>query len=341
MNDAKLTYLYLLCVVAWLLSSCTSETNVDFGKGAEMSFDVSEQTRAAVSTDISEFAVYGDMKFPADDTTSPVVVFNNTKVEYTGDSWTYSGVQYWFPKHEHSFVAVHPLSVLETANNPQYLNSKLSFSYTIPTSDDDNVANMNDVSDIIVATHRRLYNFDDHNSTTVFRFGHIMSLLNFAPALDDNGMKRDDYIEFHKLEFSGVNTKARFDILPASRLSNKQTDDMMVDVTGQEAGNLVIEFATPVKVMNDARNTCLFADSDAIIMLPQGFAADSVSEIVFYYTINEDQSMKEVSIPLNNQKWEFGKSYVYKFKIERSRLTLDKCEISPWNVVKGADITVD
>lgn len=341
MNNAKLTYLFILSAVACLLSSCTSDApDSDFGKKAEISFAVSDRTRA-VTTDITEFAVYGDMKLAANNTATPTVIFNKTKVEYTGTRWYYPNVQYWFPQHEHSFVAVSPSLVLEADPDIQYLNSKLSFSYGFPTSANGAFLNPDIVPDIVVATHRRLYNPTDINLSTVFGFSHIMSLVNFAPALDDNGMDKDDYILFHKMELSGVNTKARFDILPAPRLSGNQTDDMMVDVTGQETGNLAIWFKTPVMVKNDVTNVSLFADNDALIMLPQTFEVNSESEIILYYTKNNETAMNQVNIPLKGMKWESGKSHIYRFTIERTCVKFGNCEINPWNLIPGDKITVD
>lgn len=340
MNNSRL--IYFLFSAVCLLSSCASDTpDVNTDKGVEVAFDVSDKTRAATTTNLHEFAVCGDMKLATNNTSGPLVVFNNTKVENINGKWSYGDIQYWFDQYEHSFVAVSPLSVLSPANAPQYLNSKLSFTYTTPTLIDYNPANANDMMDIVVATHRRLYNSGDPNPTILFRFGHIMSLINIAPAFHDTRLAEDDYIKFHKVEFSDVRKKSRIDIMPASMLSNNQTDDMTLDMTGQEDGNLTIVFTTPVKVANDAKHVSLFADNDAIIMLPQTFMADSVAEITFYYSINEDTAIKHVNLTLNNQKWESGKSYVYKFTIERLGVRLDQCEINPWNDVEGSDIIVE
>lgn len=36
-----------------------------------------------------------------------------------------------------------------------------------------------------------------------------------------------------------------------------------------------------------------------------------------------------------------GEEYTYKFTIERFGVILDSCEINPWNVITGDEITVD
>lgn len=339
---AKLAYFF--GCIACLVASCNSDTADDMllSKGAEMSFNVLDLTRASVASGIEKFAVYGDMKVVADNKTiTPVVLFNNTEVVYSDGKWSYDGIQYWFPKHEHSFVAISPVSVLGTDAVPTYSDSKLSFTYTIPASDG-NLSSNGDVADILISTHRRYYESDKTlDSKVSLTFDHILSLINISPAFYDNSQSSDTYILVHKLEFSGVNTKARFDIQPAARLSNSQTDDRIVDVNGQEGGNITIRLTAPVKVENNAKNVSLFADNDAIIMLPQAFAAETEANIILFYTINGDESMKQVTIPLNNLKWESGSSYTYKFTIERTGVKFCDCEINPWNVIRGEDITVD
>ncbi|MDE6371296.1 MAG: fimbrillin family protein, partial [Duncaniella sp.] len=165
--------------------------------------------------------------------------------------------------------------------------------------------------------------------------------LNINPVFSDNLMGDEDYILIHKLELSKITTKGLFSILPAPRQSNSQTDDMVIDVASQEKGNPAVLFTTPVKVKNHESGVSLFASSDAIIMHPQAFPADSDAKIILSFSINDEQTIRQGVFPLNNQTWESGNSYTYKFTIERSGLKLDKCEISPWNEIKGGDITVD
>lgn len=338
--NPKLTY--LIISIAFIASSCNSDIIDDISstKGTELSFNVSnvsDISRGSVTTSINKFVVYGDVKSLDSETSTPDILFNKTIVEYKDNSWCYDGIQYWVRDYEHSFVAVAPESILEAGNSPLYLDSQLSFEYSIPAS--------GNVDDILIATHRRLYVNDGSDPTSynriTFTFSHLLSLINIAPAFNDNNLSSDAYIEFHKLEFSGISRKAKVEILPASRLSAGSTYDMEVDITGQEDGNYSIDFPQPVKIENNAENVRLFADDDAIIMLPQLFEADSEAKITLSYTINGDDSMNQADLPLNNLKWESGKSHIYRCTIERSGLKLDSCEINPWNVIQGEEITVD
>lgn len=341
----KLKYLYSIPVfIAFMLASCNSDVpgSEDVDMGAELSFTTYEPSRASATPTFDKFAVYGDMKSTKNNNASHLVIFDNKKVEFIDGKWCYDGIQYWVPNFEHSFVAVTPISVLEPDALPSYSDSKLSFTVSTPGG---NLTDNSGVADVLIATHRRFY--DDSvvdkkfDSKIALKFSHLLSQINLAPAFYDNNMSSDDYILFRQLEFSGIHTKARFDVLPAPRLSNSQTDDMTVDMTDPVKGNLTIVFTTPVKVENNSTNVKLFADDDAIIMIPQDFAADSDANITLSYSINDDTSIKRVNLPLNNLKWESANSYIYNFTVEMTGVKLEECEINPWNLIEGEEITVD
>lgn len=338
--NLKLTY-FLLCSMAFIASSCNNDPIDDqsCNRGAEVSFDVSNFSnisRSPVASSFNHFVVFGDMKSVSGDD-AHTVLFNKTKVEYIDGDWKYDGTKYWINNSEHSFVAVSPETIFDNSQIFQYSDSKLSFDYSIPAS--------GKVDDIIAATYRRLYLDNESVSASenriILTFSHLMSLLNIAPAYSDNKKASDAYILFHKIDFSGIAAKAQFSICPAPRLSANSTNDMETEITERVSGAYSIDLPAPVKVENNATNINLFSKNDAIIAFPQAFASDSESEIILYYTTSEDSSMNQVCLPLKNLEWEAGKSYLYKFIIESSGVTIENCEINPWNVVEGEEISVD
>lgn len=326
--------------MACLVSACSSDTpdEVEVSKGAEMSFAVADRSRATVTTSFDEFTVYSDLKDPENETANPVVQFDKTQVVYRDNEWSYDVKQYWYPQHEHSFVAISPSSVLDNGATPLYSNSRLSFTYTIPTTA--GILNKkDDVSDIITATHRRFYDKDkyffiaDSVSKIILKFDHILSMVNFAPELNDDFLHDDGYVTFHKLEFSGFKTKATINILPASRSSNNETDDRVVSVTGQEGdAKYTVEFTNPKIVTNNKEKVSLFENNDALIMLPQVFASDSQAKIILTYTINDDTQPKQLTVALKNITWQTGMSYtcVIPFTIDKSELTIGTTGILDW-----------
>lgn len=349
--NSKLTYLFFLSFAAFLASACASDApdDVEVSKGSELTFDVAGLSRGSVTTSFSEFAVFGDMKKPSgtgNTISNPTVLFDKVIVTYDGQKWSYQGTQYWYPSHEHSFVAISPSALLESGNYV-YANSQHTFTYTIPTTTGI-LSDRNNVTDIIVATHRKLYNLVGNATTTpekgviTLKFGHILSLINIAPAFIDSKLGKEDCIKIHELKLSGFKTKATFSILPAERQSNTQTDDRVIEVTGHDTdAELTIKFPDPKTIKNDGNHVSLFDSDDAIIMLPQAFDANSDAKIILSFTVNNETSEKQAILPLKDILWESGKNYSYKITINRLGLILDKCDISAWNDVTMDVIEVD
>lgn len=335
----KIEYILLTLLVCVLcLTSCSSDPESQALNLVELKFDLQNISRANITNNdnfkLQSFRVFGDKKLVGSTSSPSTVVFNGDEVKYNSSTngWEYSNTQYWFPKHEYSFVAVHPATVLSEAAAPQYSDSRLSFTYTLPS---DNKS----ATDILIATHRRECGEDKSGTTgpVRFKFSHILSLLNIAASLDDSAMGEDEFLQFSKLELAGFNNKATLNVASAPLQTNGQTDDSVVEVTNQGGeSNLTIGFSPSIKVTNHGESVSFFNDDDAFIMLPQTFAADSNARFILTYTVNGGTQERQVTVPLKNIKWESGKSYAYKIT-----LTIDKLElkvettITDWEVVNA------
>lgn len=329
--------------VGLLLLSCSSDEPA--ASGSEMKFDISAVSRSAVTTASNitgnPFALFGDRV--SDKPSERSVIFENIPVTFLNAVWSSPVVQYWYNNREHSFVAIHPASVLSgTDAGIQYLNSRLSFSYRLSSDH-------SKIKDILVATHRRKYQkkYDEDGrpiggttNVVYFRFGHVMSRINLAPAFNDNVLDADAYIQFHRLELTGIKTKAAFNITPSSLLTAELTDDRMIEVTDQgEEGSLTIDFAEPKKVGNGLKIASLFDGDETIIMLPQNFTADSEAKITLSYSVSDDpSSIRKASLPLNGQIWLSGKSYTYNFSIDRTGILSGSTGIDDWEVMDAGNI---
>lgn len=346
----RLKFSIVTLLAGWLLVSCSSDGPDT--SSCEMKFDIYSLTSRSVTniSNITEkpFAIFGDMipSESADNPSARTVVYNNIPITYINSAWTAPVRQYWFNNHIHSFVAVHPASIFaESSAATDYQNSRLSFTYTLPSDH-------KQTTDILSATHRRMYidnrEFDSNGqipgtgADIVFlRFAHLLSQINLVPALVDNIMDDDSYIEFRSLELSGYKTKATFDIFPATLLTAAQTDDNEINVSSHAGeGSLKIDFPTPVKIVNHQPGAPLFSADEALIMLPQSFTADSGADIVLTYTINNDPTIKTVTLPLSNQQWASGKSYTYRFTIDRTGPHFGSTSITDWDVLNVGNIDV-
>ena len=333
---AKLTYLFLPALAVCMMPSCVSDDPEVAPSGAEMKFAPGNVSRSTDASNIKDnpFVVFCDRKREEDQL--PLVLMNNVPVTYnsTTGGWEYSNPQFWFPDNEHSFVAIHPASVVYVPDaDVRYVSSQLTFTYTLPSD-------YRQTADILAATHRRRYTSGSADEV-YFRFAHMLTRINVTPALNDNIMGSDGYIEFYKLELSGIKTKAAFKITPTTLLTADQTDDRDVDVAGQDAeGSLTIEFTEPKRVTNNREYVSLFDDKDAVIVAPQSFAADSEAKITLYYTINNDPEMKQITLLLAGQKWTLGKSYTYRFTVDRTGAHFDTTTITDWDVMNAGNIEV-
>ena len=337
----QLTYYISFFLVGIALASCSSTEESDAVVSCEVSFDVGSITRASLTTSSNitakPFAVYGDMlhRDLIAKNSRRTIVFNGAQVSHNGTNWVYtnSDKQYWFPYHEHSFVAIHPASVLSQSDaNTNYAKSQLSFTYTLP-------ANPDDATDILMATHRRYYSTLEEETSGIvsFRFAHMLSLINIELAFDDNVRSNDYYILMHNSELSGVKTKAEINIIPAERLSGKQTNGMVYDINTQNgvSPDYTIQFAEPVKVLNDKKYVTLLS---ALIMIPQDFADNTEAQISFSYSTKDDSSIQHIVLPLKDLKWNSGKNHTYRLLFDRTGLHPESATISPWDELSAGDI---
>lgn len=328
-------------------SSCSSYPD-SYGtdSGEKMEFEAMEtpasRTGITSNSNLTEkpFLLFGDVKGAY----GTEILFNEKSVKYEGGKWDYGTPLYWLKGQEHSFVAMHPASI-QGISDLTYGDSKVSFTYTIPMKDDK--IDIEAITDILVAGHRRKHNFDTPGAVKL-NFTHILSRINIAPALNmatkDSGQSteelnsadKDAYIEFKSIKIKGLKTKAAFSFTPASLQAGKyQTDELVdssesADDTFQELDYL---FVTPVKVYNNNTKVDLFDNANPLVLLPQLFSDDPNSKIELTYTVSQDGSERTITIPMKGIKWEAGKSYTYTFTLDRPGLELD-CEINPWTDVK-------
>lgn len=330
--NVKLIYILFFSFAACMVASCSDDTpDVKADDGRELTFDVAEQSRATSMTTLnfsdSKFAVYGDMKFMDND---PIVVFDKTIVRYVDGKWRYNDTQYWFPKHLHSFIALYP-AVATGLTEPEYQNTRLSFTYTLP--DDFKAA-----TDLMVATHRRMY-ADTPSATTpvTLGFGHIMSRINF----DVKNDAAADNVRVTKIVLEGINKKGSFTISPAPLLSGSgQTDDYTSawsDISNK--GTLTADIN--VNIPEDEVRP-LFPDDNALFMVPQPDNHGVIMSIT--YTLYDAGAQPEEQTMIARTPiggWEPGKIYTYTIAIEETTKEIYlTVSVKPWQTPKGAAIIV-
>lgn len=316
----RLAYIYLYPLfAACLLSACASD-DPEGSKGSELSFDVSDLSRASVTTSFDEFAVYGDMKL----TNTPIVVFDNTKVRWN-NGWRYEGdTQYWFPQHEHSFIGVQP-----AIPDAEYSDSRLSFEYTVP--DDYKSA-----SDLLVATHRRMYYADSKAEDVTLTFQHIMSRIDFKAKNDAAA----DIVKVTNVTLEGVNKTGSFSIIPAPlQQGSLQTNDYVSSWTGiSNKGDIVADI--DVRIPEDKEMSLFPDDSDALFVIPQPENEDVTMHIT--YTLI-DAGADPIEMTLTSETpiggWKPGMIYTYSLSIEEnSKEIYLTVSVKPWQAPKDPTV---
>lgn len=326
----KLLYIILLITAARLVSACSSHDPADITSDSEMAFVVSDdQSRAAVVSSLnsagSEFAIYGDMKFKDN---PKLIVFDNAIVRYNNGNWVYDEPQYWFPQHEHSFVAMLPAAA-EGLTGTGYSDSKLSFKYTLP-------ADYTAASDLMVATHRRLYQTNT-SSVVALKFSHIMSRIDFKVKND----KAADIVRVTRIALEGVNKTGAFAITPAPLTSGQQTDDYnttsWTDLT--DKGPLVADISIDIP---ENQTRPLFPDDNALFIIPQPDNNAVILHIT--YTLidagaNDEQLTLTAQAPIGG--WQQGKVYTYSLDIEEITKEINlTVSVKPWHPQNNTNVAV-
>lgn len=336
--DAKLKYIFL-SIITLLVVSCNSDVPDapdvnDSGSGVEVTFDIAGQSRGAVTSVMdfpgSQFAVYGDRKFPGYETEK---IFDNTVVTYVTypeGHWTYDEIRHWFPRHEYSFVAMHPVDAGVTGK--EYSDSRLSFTYTLP--DDFKLTR-----DLMVATHRRMYYEDAllKAAPVSLNFCHILSRINFQLTNDAAA----DIVRVDEIKLEGVDRTGSFSIVPASLSSGGyQTDDYEYEWSGiSNNGNITANIRVDVPE-NEARP--LFPDDNALLMVPQP-DNKGVRMYITYTLIDGGTSNEQKTLTAETLigGWEPGKAYTYSMAVcEITKEIYLTVSVKPWQTPTSADITV-
>lgn len=321
----------ILCI-----TSCTSDQEPDTMM-AELKFALQEDTSRSVATNNTNFksqafTVFGDMTFIGDSPTSSTnLIFDGETVSYDDSKgeWTYGGVQYWFPRFEYSFIAIHPGST----SSLTYSDATVTLtSYTLPD-------NYDDTTDIMAATHRRKYQeYTSSPAPVSLGFFHILSRVNFQVKNDGAA----DRIKVTQIKLEGVNKTGTFTIAPAPLLPGSgQSDDYVSSWTGISNPGTINANNISVEIPEDEERP-LFPDNNALLVIPQPDNHGVIMSITYtrYDEGNDDETLTlTAETPIGG--WEYGKVYTYSFSI--SEITTDiylTVNVKPWQTPTATGINV-
>lgn len=324
-----------LCVAAALCASCGSDSDPVMAGTDEMVFTIGNVSRTSVTDQSnitqSPFAVYGDMILKENSKSHPLsIILNGTTVTYSDGAWNYPSTQYWMPKHEHSFVAVHPAGAT-ALSDLQYQNSQLTFTYNQPS-------NYQEASDLLTATHRRYYDGGKTNDVR-FRFSHILSRFGVEVTYTDPSISQDAKLIIKSITFKDIPAEATYNIAPAPLLgSNNQHDDYTDGWDITKKGDLEIIFSDDeaIAIPNDNKEHKIFSDNEPVLLLPNQ-DLEIQSQIILSYMISDEDRVENASLPL--PKWEQAKSYTLSLKLIKGKINFS-FTVADWATGDNTDTTV-
>ncbi len=325
------------------MAACDSPAQEEpMADGGTMEFDVASLSRAQSTTiqtiTQAPFAIFGDMAFA-----TKTVVFDGSPVTYneTANGWTYGEDQYWFPKHEHSFVALHPYNS-PLISDYIYSDSKLEFTYNYPD-------NYSDAIDALIATHRRKIGEEktDNSGVVRFSFAHILTNVNVLVTYKGPSTG-PEHITVDDVTFKNIPLKASYSITPAplTGVSNSTYDWTNEESTFEgwrvdQRGELKIEFpqSGPKVRMIEANKApeLLFTDSDALLLLPNPDKSELPTELMMTYTTSTGEtSIVGATIPSG---WHPGTGLTLSLKIDNGTVQFS-IEVTDWKPTTPIDTTV-
>ena len=323
------------------MTSCVSESSdpeLSVSRNQKVTFDISSITRGQVTTAdnirANSFAVFGDVKYTyydeSESTERKEVFLNRSEVRYVSDEsnsgWKCTDEPFWYPNGEHSFVAIHPYSGI-TETQTTYSNNTLSFKYTLPDK-------IEDIHDLLVATHRRMYqNKNNTPATSVkFKFSHILSRINITLNIEGSS----DDITVTKIELDGLSKSGIFNITPAPLSpGSSQTDDYNLSWSDHSNnGILSIDVA-------DKGQGALFSESRALFVIPQPDNNKVIMKIS-YKSKGEDSEQTLIAHE-SLGGWSVGKIYSYSITLntatESPNINLD-VSVEEWHSEPGNEVVV-
>lgn len=292
------------------MASCSLEEVMEQPEPQAIGFSsfVGKPTRAVTETTTTSlrfFKVYGGYATNTD-------VFNGTVVtsDNNGNTWKYTGTQYWVPGQSYKFAAMGPSGT--------DIDTKLSFDYTSGHLKLENY----EVTDLATASKDLVYaeasrdNSSSENYDAVpFSFGHIMSWIKikFVHGLTD-GYK----ITVSDVTVTGVRTKGTFNG------TNWTMDSSPSDATFNDQDPNEDSYNQTDKILDANGDNCLVD----FIAIPQTVATLNIS---FKLTVQDDQGSyivgadgapKEfLATALSSVAWQ--KDYVYTYTATLDESVLD------------------
>ena len=253
-------------------------------------------------------------------------VFENNKLYYSGETWTYGAAEYWKYGAKYSFTAFAPFASDDPATNT-LSNGDISFSDNVLTIENYSTAAIDSrTEDLLVAHYVRDNSSDRDFSAVPLNFEHILACVSFSIRNATN----NDYTTVSAIKLKGLQSKCNITLNPSSVTVVNSTETSQEISSADRTGNPFLP-----KGMSEEEYKPLF-DCEYLTLLPQELYGKDAIKLTFkVHKGTNDSNGTEYSFSLGDvetlRRWEAGKKYDYSISITSTEILFQVVEV-PWIV---------
>ena len=275
------------------------------------------QTRGSKKDNLSAYSNFGVTALYQNEG-SYVSLFDNATATNSGKYWNIPDASNhtWPINSKVSFHAYAPHSSKSNSmlkSSPDFTNVQTNIHYTASSADADIV----NQPDLIVATNAAKRSETDANTPVDLQFSHALTAVSFAMSSDlaDVIGKGAQLIS---ISLQGIPNEGDCQLIAQD---GKHTSSSAIWKLGSATGTYTFDLST--KNITVGSNLALTDDNQTLMMIPQ--TLPDGAKLEFTFKLNGQTQV--LTVNLNGQKWDAGKSVIYKLSAKAIN-TLDATDVT-------------
>lgn len=290
-------------------------------EGEKVAMTFSASTDATSRADaFTAFYVWADL-VPSESTnpTTPELIFNGEKVEYTDGAWNYGEKKFWQPDSYYRFIGLDPKG---QALKPTFNSSTHTLSINGITASAD--------ADFCAASSAREYRSGDATSPVDMVFSHQLAKIQFI------GRKHPNVAALTQINIVSAELKGLYSTMNwAMSVDNGGVQTINTTNTGELS---YTASAGAFSNIDNAHGANIFGE---LLVVPQDMTRQAA--ITIKYNI-DGKSEQTVSANLNEasvRSWTSGKSITYNFTLNVAGvIEFSEPTIEPWTSKSGGNFLI-
>ena len=343
----KKIFMGIAAVAALTLVSCSSDDLNSLSgtpsKNEAISFD-SYLGRSAVSVNGSRgsmldkdalqkptegFGVFGNYS-STDGEAYGSNLFNNQKVTYSTDKWTYDPIKYWSPQGHIDFLAYAPY----VENQELKENSKLDFTVSTTIADQKDLLWAN-------AANQTMQNNSGTDKKVKFQFAHALSRLGYTVKTSSDDASTTITLKKITLAGSSDGTTNAFYTKGTIDLSKPSTSTTDLWATSETDTKQKFDWFSGTQSL---ATTYINPDTEYLFVIPQDFSQETENPnklfVVVEYTVRTgatEEVMSKVSKQITTNFLQ-GKAYTLNLTLGLTPIEFDVTTVEGWTDINQGEI---